>query len=251
MKQLGIAALILVLGAGCASTADKKSEELSEREQLNLQLGVRYMQKQDFVSAAEKLRRVLETSPEMVVVHRLLGLTYSKLEDRPSAERHFAAALKYSRRKHREYAEVNNSYGVYLCQQQRYDEALDAFRLAFEHKQYANAASAYENAAFCALQSGKDEQAEEFLRQALEMKPALPRSLLAMAKLMLKQQNALLARAYIQRYEHTVSKPVAEALWLGFQVESQLKNDQGAAMYRARLKAEYPGSEFITRAGMQ
>ena len=251
MKQIGIICVFLVVLVACSGKSAGKPEKMTERETVNLQLGVRYLQQKDYRSAIDKLNKVLETSPKLVVGHSMLGLAYSELDDYVSAERHFAIALQSANKKHKEFAEVNNSYGIFKCRQKEFVAAQAAFKQAYEHKAYSNVARAYENAALCAQDEGDPVNAERLFKLALTKQPKMSRSLLAMAKIKIEAGQSLLGRAYVQRYEHSVIKPSAEGLWLGYKVEKQLKDEKRAGLYKAQLRSEYPGSEYLTQLDMQ
>ena len=244
--QLILLLMLLMLSA-CAQKQIGKPDELTEREQLNLQLSIRYLQQGDLSSAADKLRKVLETRPGLVVANGLLGLIYNEQGDHARAESHFKRALKSADKNRREYAEVNNNYGVFLCRQGKYQEAQKAFQIAYEHRDYLTPESAYENAALCALDQKDHQQAEMFFRKVLEAKPQMPRSLLGMARLQLEQGKPFIGRAYIERYESIQPQSSDEALWLGYEIEMQLNAQKQAQRYRTSLLSKYPNSKYAVK----
>jgi type IV pilus assembly protein PilF len=239
--------LVILLLAACSSGPAKPEKKLTEREQLNLQLGIRYMQQGDFNAAVEKLHKVLETRPDLVVANSMLGLVYGELDELERAESHFKQALKSAKTKRREYADVQNNYGIFLCRHGDYEKAQDAFAVVYEHKRAVLPERAYENAGLCAVNAEKYAEAETYFRKALEIRETMPRSLLGMAKVQLNLAKPFIARAYIQRFEQTRAAATAESLWLGYTIEKQLNAMDEAGQYKAKLLVSFPDSKFAMK----
>ena len=135
-----------------------------------------------------------------------------------------------------------NNYGVFLCRQQRQDEAREKFLAAAKQPFYKTPEVAYNNAGLCALEVNDNAKAEEYFRDALRANPNMPDALYELADLKFKQQEYLHARAFVQRYLD-VAPVTPSILWLGVRVERSLDDEAAAEKYARQLKEKFPRSQ--------
>jgi type IV pilus assembly protein PilF len=90
------------------------------------------------------------------------------------------------------------------------------------------------------------EQAEGFLRQALDRKPAYGEALIQMSLLKYRATEYLQARAFLQRFLST-NKSTPEVLYLGVQIEKALGDDRASTDYANQLLRDFPKSEQAKR----
>jgi type IV pilus assembly protein PilF len=102
------------------------------------------------------------------------------------------------------------------------------------------------NAGLCIERTGGKAKAENFYRKALTANPKYATALYQMAVLLLEQEKYLSARAYLERY-HGVAQPTAASLWLGVQIEKQLKGFAKANDYKKQLLKDFPDSPEIQK----
>lgn len=122
-------AILLLLSAGCGATA---SVEDSLRSQKEYELAAGLVGEKNMAGAFEHLFKSLELDAQNVDAHLLLGNLYLFRGDLDKAE----ASLRQARKLAgglEEYgppkvAEVENSLGVVLMHQERYDEAIEVLR---------------------------------------------------------------------------------------------------------------------------
>ncbi len=205
---------------------------------INMRLGLNYMQRGDYKIALEKLEKALKQNPNLPSAHNTIALLYQRLGENDKAEKHFEKAVQQQP----DYSEAQNNYGVFLCQQGRYDEAEKRFLKALENPLYSSAAFAYENAGLCTEKGGAIQRAEGYFRKALQMVPSLPKSLLHMADISYQQQNYLQARAYIQRFQQA-ARWTPQALLMGIKIETKLADKNAVSSYKLILRSRFPDSD--------
>jgi type IV pilus assembly protein PilF len=235
--------LLAVLLAGCAGSPSRSPEATAEElAQLNLQLGIAYMQEGNFDLAVNRLRKAVTAQPQSSDAHLSLAVLYDRLGQDDAADLHYRETLRLQPDSPR--AHVN--YGSFLCRRDQVAEAEQHFQLAAQDRGYENPELALTNAGLCMRSSGDLAKAEDYLRRGLEVAPRLPAALLAMGEVQFDTGRHEPARAYLQRYEE-VGPPTPGSLWLGYQVERQLGNGKAAATYARELTGRYPDSSEAGR----
>ena len=216
----------------------RPSATTNEAAATNLRLAVEYMQRHEYERALEKLDRARKSDPGYALTYNTYGVLYQTLGDNARAEQNFKHALQLGG----DDSATMNNYGRFLCQQNRIDEADAVFRKAASNPLYETREIPFANAGICMYGAKRLPEAEKYFRSALELDPRMPTALLQMARLTQEQGDALRARGYLQRYQE-VSKPTAESLWLGIQVEEKLGDRNAVASYTLLLRNNFPDSE--------
>jgi type IV pilus assembly protein PilF len=233
-----IAAILALALAACSTNPAGSDSQRNKRiADANIQLGIAYMRDGDYDTAMKKLQKALEADPDSATANGTVAVLYENIGENDLAEKHFKTALRISP----DDPQTHNNYGQYLCRHGEYRKAIEQFDMAASNPLYPGLAASLTNAGICAGRIPDNKQAEEYFRKALEHDPNFAYALLQMADLMHKEDNNLGARAYIQRYDG-VSKPSAESLWLGFQVENGLGDTGAAENYALKLKNDFPDS---------
>lgn len=237
--------LLLLLGtlfqSGCQSTDVRNSglngDEANRLAQLQTRLGVGYMRNGRDDLAWDRLQRAVEADPRYAPAHNALGLLHDKRNEPENAEKHYRRAVELNP----EDPPALNNYGLFLCRKERYEEAEEHFRRARANPRNENPESTYYNAGQCRFLNGNLEEAEGYLRSALQIDPKLPGALISMAELSFKRDRPLAARGYLQRYLE-VKSHTPRSLWLGIQVEQALGDKDTVSSYSMLLKSNYPDS---------
>jgi type IV pilus assembly protein PilF len=203
----------------------------------NLNLGIEYMQQQEYEKSLEKLNKALAADPKYTPTYNVLGLLYQRLGKNEEAEQYFKRALSINAND----PNTLNNYGQFLCSTKHYDEAQDLFMKAAADPLYETQEIALTNAGTCALHNNHPDVAESYFRQALEKNPRISTALLQMAQLSYTNGNYLSARAYLQRFL-VVAPHTPASLWLGIQIERQLGDKNTLASYVLLLKNNFPDS---------
>ena len=210
----------------------------NEVAESNFRLGVAYLKNGNYEKALEKLTKSIDADPRYAPAYNALGVLHQKLGQMKKSEDHFKKALSLNRSD----SSTLNNYGLFLCQNERYDEAEKAFLDAASNPLYETPEIAHANAGICYLKQGLDDKAEGYFRSALDLNPRIPSALIQMSDFSYNQNNFLSARAYLQRYL-AVSKPTPKSLWLGIKIENELGDQNALSSYRLLLKNNFPDSE--------
>ncbi|MFW5970430.1 MAG: type IV pilus biogenesis/stability protein PilW [Halofilum sp. (in: g-proteobacteria)] len=231
--------LVLLVFAGCATKDEPRYQSSPKKaSKVNAQLGAKYLQSDQLDRANDKLKKALEQDSENVDAHTAFALLNVKLDKPDEARRHFEKALDLDP----ESPQIHNNYGTFLCGEGEYDEGIEQFLKAAENRLYDTPAYAYANAGRCAREAGRDDEAREYLRKALERNPRLPSALLASAELALDEDRPEQAAEYFSGYNE-VAESGPDTLWLGVRIERALGDEEGAKEYGLKLLREHRDSE--------
>jgi len=134
---------------------------------------------------------------------------------------------------------VLNNYGAWLCGNGQAAASLALFDRAIADPAYPTPASALANAGSCALTAGQGARASRDLGQALELDPANPVALEAMAQSEFTAGHYMEARAFVERRLAAAPASV-KMLQLASQIEQKLGDTAAAARYVQRIGTEFP-----------
>ena len=241
--RIYVAILALSLAQGCVTTTNSGNAVLPEQAALrNLDLGVAYMRQGRPDLALSSLLEALEFDPRLASAHSMAALVYEQLDDTDAAEEHYQRATQLAP----EDGSVANSYAVFLCRSDRWQDAERYFRRATDNTSYATPAVALTNAGVCARSAGEFADAERYFREALEHDAVSADALYHMADLTFQAEDFLSARAFTQRYlASTAGNP--EVLLICVQVERRLGADAAAQRCAERLRGGFPNSAEVAR----
>ncbi|OUR71099.1 type IV pilus biogenesis/stability protein PilW [Methylophaga sp. 41_12_T18] len=240
-KNICIALVLLMVSACTTPGGSRPIEQVApdpKAAEINMRLGLNYLQRGNYEIALEKLQKSLRQNPNLPSAHNTIALLYQQLKESDKAEKHFKEAV----RRAPDYSEAQNNYGVFLCQQQRYEESEQYFLAAIKNPLYRRKAQALENTGVCAMRIPDYERAETYFRQSLQLNPKMSTSLIKMAEISHQQQDFLQARAYIQRYRD-IAAWTAKSLLLAIKTENQLNDQDAVASYALLLRARFPDSD--------
>jgi type IV pilus assembly protein PilF len=229
--------LTIVLLAGCSNPV-RDGVDTAKAAQANADLGLRYMMQGNYEVAMEKLNHALSYEPNHVPANHYLAELYRRLERHDDADKHFRRALRHAGS---DDSILYNNYGSFLCSREQVDAGIKQFRKVLDNPVYPRRDQVYENMGLCFERKPDHEQAETYLRKALELNPRAPKSLLAMGQISFARENYLSARAYLQRYAE-VARHTPESLWLGIRVERVLGDKNALASYGLSLRGNFPES---------
>lgn len=235
--------LVLVACGGTGVSRPAKRSDSQKASEIQVRLGSGYMQQGKLDLAMERLTRAVQLDPRSAMAHSMLGVLYEQINDKAKAEVHYRKSVSLSGSN----GSVSNNFGQFLCRYNRFDEADDQFQAALQDPFYASHEVAATNAGFCALKAKRLEDAERYLRSALERKPDFGAALLPMAEVLAEREQYMGARAFLQRYEATGEGESAAMLDLGVRIETALNDARAAADYRERLLRNFGSSPEARR----
>jgi type IV pilus assembly protein PilF len=238
--------LALLALAGCAGTggggktpaatsAGGTHSTMSNKGLANLNLAHNYMNAGKLDYAMDRANRALRSDPNSPDVQIVMGLIREKLGDNTRAGQHFAQAVKQAP----DAGHVLNVNAVWLCRQGAPEEADALFSRAVKDPFYKAKQQAFFNAGKCALQAGRLDRAEQYLRQGVEQTPQDPSLLAQLAEVKFRQGDFMAARAFFQRRE-ALGAPGAELLDLAVRIEQGAGDAVAADRYRRRLNEQFP-----------
>lgn len=247
IRSLAVAALAAAVLAGCASRAvdndARRTGSAVERvspvraAELNTRLGVGYLEQGEVQVAMQKLEQAVQQDPEHAPAHLALGIVYQRIDRNEQALEHLKTAVRLAPGD----GGAHNSYAALLCQVGRFDEADRQFQAALEDPFYATPAVALANAGSCARRNGREQEAQRYLRRALDFDPMNRTALFNLAELSAAVGNPLQARAFLQRLD-AAGGLGARSLLLAVRVERALGSETTAEAYAERLLERYPNS---------
>jgi len=244
-KMLLLVGALSIALAGCISSTTGRARVEPNKDnaaQQYYELGARYYRAGNYTIARDRLKLALDFSPRMAIAHSTLALTYEQLEVPRLAAEHHALAVRYEPRN----IDVRNNYAVFLCQNDRFDDAREQFERAAGIADNDNAETALTNAGACMMQKPDYEQAEAYFRQALARKNNHPEALLQLATLKRRTDDPLSARAFLQRF--MASQPTTPAiLMLAIDIENDMGDDDAREEYRMQLIEQFPSSPEARR----
>lgn len=238
MRRIPAVMAAAVLLSACAAQPVHTGGNAQKSAEVNAELGLRYMMQGKNDVALEKLDRALKQNPDSANAHHYLAELYRRLDKPAEADRHYQRALELDGKN----TSLQNNYGVFLCNQKRYDEAEKRFLEVLDDPVYNGRARTLENLGLCMKEKPDLKKAETYFRKALALDKNLVKSLYAMAELSFAEGNYLSARAYLQRYLELAPHDPG-TLWLGVQIERKLGDLDAAASYEMQLKANFPDSK--------
>jgi len=243
LKTLGIAVLLAV--AGCVSTTTGPTGRVADdarAAELNYQLGARYFNNGSYEIARDRLVYSLELDPKNAVTYSVLALTYEKLDNIRLATESYEKATKLAPRDFN----ILNTYAVFLCRHQDYENALKYFDRAIKVPENDNSEITLTNAGVCVMQQPDLARAETYFRSALEHRANYGEALIQLSLLKVSQNDYLGARAFLQRYLGG-NLPTPDVLYLGMQIEDKLGDERARVEYSNRVLREFPQSPEAKR----
>jgi type IV pilus assembly protein PilF len=244
-----LAAALVTAGCGGAPPRSASPSAGGAASPAEIQVGLAqgYLRQGRLDIAMARANRALELDPRLPSAHTVAAIIYQRVGDEEAAARHYARAVELAPRD----GDVLNNHGTFLCARGEFERADALFERALRDPFYRTPAVALANRGSCALKAGRVDEADRYLRAALEIEPAYGDALFAMASLNHARGDDLRARAFIERYL-AAAPASAEALALAIRIEERLGNRRQAEDYRSRLRREFPDSDAALRdSGVQ
>ncbi|MGZ8929321.1 MAG: type IV pilus biogenesis/stability protein PilW, partial [Methylobacter sp.] len=163
IKFLTLAVFAGILAA--CTPLGKTGVKKKETAETHLQLGVRYMNLNKLDIAKENLLKAVEYDSGNAQAHNSLAVLYEKLKQYDDAEDEYETALSLKP----DDVGAQNNYGRFLCERGETDKGLALLTKAGSDPLNERSWMALTNAGLCLLNKGDKQQAEPYLRQALEL----------------------------------------------------------------------------------
>ncbi|MBU3021810.1 type IV pilus biogenesis/stability protein PilW [Aestuariibacter sp. A3R04] len=238
--RLGLLGAVMLL-SGCVSQTPGYPSgdefDLQQAAKTRISLGLTYLKNGNYQQAKVNLDKALEFAPRYADAHYSLAYYYQTVEEWARADSAYEDALKLAPRN----PDIANSYGAFLCQQRRYEEATEYFTKALDNQQYANSAETYENMAICAQAQGETDEALRYLVSALNHQPSRAKSLFMLTQIYISQGRWNEAENAMRRYEK-VARVSPESIQLAIEIATGKGDTETAEGYGEMLVTMYPQS---------
>ena len=100
-------------------TVDDRQTDGEAASNINTELGLGYLQQNNFELASEKLKRALSYNPKNVKANYIYAVLQDRLGQKELAEYHYKIATEIDPKN----SEAANNYGAFLCRNQREAES--------------------------------------------------------------------------------------------------------------------------------
>ena len=246
MKLSMLCTLIVaaVLHAGCVTVGEFTAEPAPDEElaEVNLALGVAYLEEGRPDLALEALLRAVDAEPRMPRAHSAIAVAYDQTGSLVLAEEHHRRAAQLAPRD----VNTQNGLAVFLCRQNRWADAEPAFRRAIDAASGPFSLTAMLNAASCSRGAGDIDSSASYFREALEVDSVNVDALRGMIDVSIRSSSFLPARGFWQRLER-VTLIQAGDLYACYVIERELNSEVAAQACADRLEREFPGSPVLNQ----
>jgi type IV pilus assembly protein PilF len=243
LARLSIVPILLTVAA-CVTEGVAPIRPASDEEQVevNLALGVGYLQEGRADLAIDALQRALDVDARSADAHATIAVAYDQQGSVELAEEHHRRAAQLAPRD----ADIQDGYAVFLCRQGRWQDADPYFQRAVDDSPRNAKARILVNAANCASDAGDFDGTERNLRGILDIDPADVTALRGMMDLSIRTSNYISGRAFFQRLERA-TRVQPEDLLSCYVIERELRDDSAAQDCADRVRREFPGSPVLTQ----
>lgn len=238
----GLIVGLLVL-SGCVTTTDSPKTKINVQEALeaNVQLGMTYLQKGDRENALRAFSKALETDSKSAEAHQGMALVHQINGETDAAEKSFKRALKG--RADFSMSGVELSYGRFLYEQERFDEAKAHFEIASEDLTFKSRANALYYVGLASQKIGDEVRAAAAFQHSLNLNPRLAPAAIELAEYSFVKRDYTETKKYLDLFVRINNRQTARSLWLGIRIERIFGNKDKEASYSLALKNLYPYSK--------
>jgi type IV pilus assembly protein PilF len=237
-----------VTGAGASSrsaayvdleTASDESPN-QRRARIRLELATAYFQQGQTHVALDEVKQAIAIDPDYADAYNLRGLVYLRLNDLPLASHSFDRALALNPSD----ADAAHNYAWLLCQHAQYEASEKLFARAIANPAYTHSAKSWMTQGLCQLRSGQIGAAEISLTRSHALDGTHPVTRYNLARLLYDRGDYESAQPYMRKLNKS---PLAnaETLWLGIQIEQQLKNTVAAEVLAVQLRGRFAQSREL------
>ncbi|MEC8350745.1 MAG: type IV pilus biogenesis/stability protein PilW, partial [Pseudomonadota bacterium] len=200
-------------------------------------LALQYLKAGNNSQAKYNLERAADFAPDLPEVHYSLAYYYQQVDEPELADKAYQRALKIAPND----PNTLNNYGVFLCGIGEYDRAAEELLKAISIPSYIRVAESYENLALCAIEFDDFENAEKYLKSALNHSSQRPSSMISLAGLYYAKSDLHKAEDIIEKYEST-GRVTPRALMLSYLIQQRMGHIEKAEATAGIILQTYPGS---------
>lgn len=224
-------------GHGSELATDSDEGAGRKRARIRLELAIGYFEADKTTIALDEIKQSLAADPNYAEAYNLRGLIYMRLDDAGLAEDSFRRAIVLNPRD----PNTMHNYGWLLCQQNRFNDAMQQFNQALAVPSYTDTAKTLMTQGVCQIRAGQRAEAEKSLLKAYEVDAGNPVVGYNLASLLAQREDWSRAQFYARRVNNSPSAN-AETLWLGIKIERKLNNREALAQLAGQLQRRFPQS---------
>lgn len=235
--------IISLLGlVSCVTTRSDGKGNIDKAKALeaHITLGMTYLQKNNRDGALNAFSRANKLDPKSAEAYQGLALVHQLNGERKLAEENFKKALRG--RADFSMSGVGVSYGKFLLEDGRYDEALHFFQEASEDITFPSRANALYLIGMSALRTGDKTRAAGAFEHALNLNDKHAAASIELAEMRFAEGEFASSKKYLDQFTAN-TKPTARSLLLGIKIERIFGNKDNEASNALALKNMYPYSK--------
>ncbi|WP_256814383.1 MULTISPECIES: type IV pilus biogenesis/stability protein PilW [Serratia] len=224
--------------AGCSGSAPEEKDALPEASQTRLQLGLEYLKQGDLNAARQNLEKAADAAPQDYRTQLGMALYEQRMGENSAAEQRYQQALKLAPNN----GTVLNNYGAFLCSLGQYVPAQQQFSAAAVAPDYGQVADSLENAGYCFLKAGQNDEARILLTRALKIDPDKGTPLLVEAEKQFGEGKRAQSQLLLDSYQHVLPAS-ADSLWLQIRFAALAGRQDSVQRYGKQLSRSFPQSK--------
>ena len=221
-------------------TTDGKEKVVDKKKALDLhiQMALGYVDKGNRESARHHLNKAFEIDKNSVPATNAMAMLY-QLEGEPAlAEEQFKLAIKRDKK----FTQAHNGYGIFLYNNQRYQEAFTQFELAAADLGYSDRSQVLTNVGKTAIKIGNVTRAKAAFEHACILDRNNASAYLELAEINFDRQEYADSKRNIDSYL-SLADHSARSLSLSIRLERVFGNRDKEASLAMMLKSKFPYSK--------
>jgi type IV pilus assembly protein PilF len=219
---------------------DKANAKVAE--QRYIELGLAYIQRQQFEHARKSLDRAKQINSDSYGAYAAMGLLYQQEEEYKLADEQFRKALDINEN----YTRGRTWYAAFLYSRHRYEEALRNFQKASEDTEYDSRSQVFINIGHTAEKLKRYDLAKKAYLKVFALDPSSSRPLVELIDLEIKRGQFDEARKYYRKLQEIIRSGTAKhslkTLEQGFIIAHHFKDHDGQTSFLLLMKNLYPNS---------
>lgn len=233
--------LLIASLSACVTVEEGGSTGVNKDKALesNIKLGMAYLNQGQRDSALRAFTRALDLDKNAAEAHMGMALIHQANGEMEMAEARFQKALKV--RSDFSKADIQFSYGRFLMDQKKYEEALGFFEKASKDLTYRRRVDSLYYIGLCSELLDDQLRAVRSYEHALNINPNYAPAALELAHKKFAAQEYPQAKRYLDSYSRN-ARQSSRSLWLGIRLERIFGNKDKEASYALALKNLHPYS---------
>lgn len=241
VKSLIAGAAFLLSLSGCVTTTSSGPKvNIEKAEEANVNLGMTYLQKGNREGALRSFTKALKLNARSAGGHQGMALVHQLNGEYESAEASFKKALKET--KNDTLPATQFSYGRFLYERKRCEEAVKHFDAAGKVLTFPRRASAIVYLGLCSKAGGDLARAKSAFEHAAKLNEREPVAVIELAEMAFENKDYSQAKRRLDQFGQIV-RHTARSLWLGIRIERIFGNKDKEASYALALKNLHPYSK--------